>query len=251
MRRAWRALHSVLIHNPLIEEGHIALMRLYAEQGQPTWVLQQYQALEQAWRDNGGIHAYRSHAPDGGKAARGRRSSSFLCPPASLVSPDSAARRSVQPAVSEPAQTPVSSSPSVSAPLLHTVSPDFPAWVACRFPDYFYSSFCFLRSLMVSGTGRLPIAASLPRPLPRVAITRGLEKWKFFYKHGPGEKPDAEGKAIAVDEDEYLRHGPDQNRKRGCRHTYPQCLGRANKSGEALPQSPNTTAEPGFLRVRG
>jgi DNA-binding SARP family transcriptional activator len=47
---AEESLQRLVMHSSRSEEGHIALMRLYAEQGQPTRVQRQYQALEQALR---------------------------------------------------------------------------------------------------------------------------------------------------------------------------------------------------------
>jgi len=44
-------LSTLLAHDPLLEEGHVALMRLFADMGQPTRVHQQYQKLERRLRE--------------------------------------------------------------------------------------------------------------------------------------------------------------------------------------------------------
>lgn len=46
-----QTLRRILSHNPLNEECHIALMRIFADLGQPTRVQQQYTALERILRD--------------------------------------------------------------------------------------------------------------------------------------------------------------------------------------------------------
>ena len=57
---AEEALQCLLAHNPGLEESHIALMRLYAEQGQPGRVQRQYQALERMLRETHGTEPERA-----------------------------------------------------------------------------------------------------------------------------------------------------------------------------------------------
>ncbi len=48
-------LNRLLIHNPLMEEAHVSLMRIYADLKQPTRILQQYQTLERSLHDKAGV----------------------------------------------------------------------------------------------------------------------------------------------------------------------------------------------------
>jgi DNA-binding SARP family transcriptional activator len=222
------ALQRLIAHSPMLEEGHVALMRLYAEQGQPTRVHKQYQALEQALRESSGIPptAGTRRLAEQLRAEAGQRATAVPRPAACdyhngnhppLVSGPTTEREQPITSLSEPPsvlQTPPFVAPNATsnaqrpgipkqfgaqdALLSHTDPPAAPGAIRLRFVPLLPAGLVILA--LVVGVSLRRVSQSSRKEVVAPTLMRRQERHVYFYTPQPGEKPNAEGKAVFADD---------------------------------------------------
>ena len=192
---AERVLVTLLEREPLSELGHSALMRVHAELGQPKRLQQQRLALERALQAHLGMRptpAFLRLADTLYEEARQRASTliedsmpdSFVI--GSTVLPDSGAPvRSRQDRPIPP--------PHDALAVLHRASTRYFVWSALGLLLAAASATTFLGWKLTHKTlQRVPKLSSK-------VDSRQAPKWVYMYEPRLGEKPNAEGRAIAFD----------------------------------------------------
>ena len=196
---AEEALHRLLARNPLQEETHIALMRLYANRGQPLRVRQQFQELERALEAEGDPGpAEETSLLAETLSEEGKRRATGMPPPSQVSAleevtepsqPTAHAHGAEQEALqhSEPARAARAAEPTVPAAkgrarFLAALLPLL--IVACSAGIWYWKAF---RSARISTAAAPARVADLPL------------QWSFLYQPLPGERPNAEGRAVAAD----------------------------------------------------
>lgn len=181
---AEKSLTRLLAHDSMDEDGHIGLMRLYAELGQPTRVQRQFQQMERALIEGLGV------SPTGAsqklaaelREAAGQRATAIAVNAAE--NHDSGLARPA--AYQSPAAAPVLAYRAVRT----------------RQPWGWRALLALAAIALCAGLFRNR-EAHTPRPralTPAAIIDRHKEKWTYYFAPRPGEKPNAEGRAIVADE---------------------------------------------------
>ena len=189
------ALKRLVAYDPLQEEAHAELMRLYAAAGQTALVRQQFQELETALRDNLGDAPAEATQRLFAELRKRSTENSLAAP----VAPPSPAPET--PPTEAPNPHPLL--PPPPDPLPVTPLPPTHSRRPFRFVWGLWAGVVFA-SLTIALTWqafRQKPGAALPENAESAAIPpleRGAEKWVFQYKPRPGEKVGAEGRAVGV-----------------------------------------------------
>jgi DNA-binding SARP family transcriptional activator len=193
-----KSLGILLEQDPLSEECHIALMRLYAELGQPTRVQRQLQAMEGMLKDGLGI------APTAGslklaeelREEAGSRAAEVVAKHAVSVSanqelPNAPHVSGASEALHRPSLPESHPYPARPARQVQAALRSF-RWPACLVVAVFAIAVGLFRwkALRSAHSG-----AAYAAPV----VQHNKEKWAFYYQPRSGEKPDSEGRAIVQD----------------------------------------------------
>ena len=185
---AEQALSKLLSHNPLSEECHVALMRLYSELGQPARVQQQFRSMENALREGLGV----GPTPGSNKLAAELRETAgqrIATGSQHVIAPQ------IEP-VHADAPTPSASSEQIrlrqGSPASHER-----ATVTRTAARQFAAALCLI--LLIGSAVSMSISRRKPHntvALTAAPVVRNREQWTFLYTLREGETGDSEGRAI-------------------------------------------------------
>jgi DNA-binding SARP family transcriptional activator len=202
---AVETMRRLLDIDPLHEESHMKLMRLYAAMGQPTQVLIQYQLLETAFREANGqqpsaaaqhlAQELREQAALNASGSLFPRVSPFTQPDNALISPMTAGTPVCLPLIGEVAEIADDSGSTIP----YSPAPRPPSF-SLRATPQSKSTRCMRRCLAVACAGLLALAGGwfgwnyLHRPNPSQLV------WVAEYHAQEGEKENSEATDVVVDE---------------------------------------------------
>ncbi len=190
---AERALELLLAHDPLREEAHLALMRIYSAQGHPTRIQQQFQALERVLKQQLGLSptfeiiriAAELRETAGRNATR-------------VNLDDIEDGDDIEKALDA---TDILPGVSDSSQLDYARDVSGTSRSGGRNVLLLLASVVLLAVMFISGGAAWNSThggASI-RGSTRNAAVHNAEKWVYTYQPRPGEKPNSEGRAIAAD----------------------------------------------------
>ncbi len=183
IENAVEALQALLKHNPQLEEDHIALMRLFADMGQPAAIQRQYSVLVKA------LFEAEMEPPTEGT----KRLAEQLREQAGKRAYTDNSHKSGDTAVSNVSAEPVIASLDVSVPA--------PSQLMSRWQTGMFIT-AIVAMCMAAGWQTIHKSRGIPAAPPPVnsnAARRHQEKWVYHYSPQPSELPNAEGIAITKD----------------------------------------------------
>lgn len=198
---AENSLGLLLQHDRHSEEGHIALMRLYADLGQPTRVQQQLQVMVAALQDglgieptSGSIRLAEALREQAGRCAAGTTLALSSAPPSDDGTTVDTPTRLLTDSQDIRALTPISL--DVSA------TPQAISYRGRSFKGRWQTGAVVLLAIILicaATKWRAVRLAGISKHAMPPPVLRNSEKWVYHYNPRAGELPSSEGKAVAAD----------------------------------------------------